>query len=151
LEQLWQERGREVVLGGGPPFAGKAVGTETTFDLKYLPLRAVELALLGSLSGLRDTDTGSSLRAARLSPSATYGAGGSTRARLMLTLSSYTGDIGVLAVGTAGVFVSPNRVEILFSLDHTAGQHLTISTNVSSRKSNESYVTDGRMEMRAHF
>jgi hypothetical protein len=69
----------------------------------------------------------------------------------MLRLSSYDGDIGVLAVGTAGAFISPNRVEVLFSLDHTAGQHLTISTNVSSRKSKESYVTDGRVEMRAHF
>jgi hypothetical protein len=151
LEQLWRERGREVALAGGSPIAGKAIGTETTLDLKYLPLRAVELALLGSISGLRDTDVGSNLRISTFSPSATYGAGGSTRARLMLTLSSYDGDIGVLAVGTAGAFVSPNRVEILFSLDHTAGQHLTISTNVSSRKSKENYVTDGRVEMRAHF
>jgi hypothetical protein len=151
LEQLWRERGREVALEGGPPIAGKAIGTETTLDLKYLPLRAVELALLGSTSGLRDTDTGSNLRVSKLSPSATYGAGGSTRARLMLTLSSYDGDIGVLAVGTAGAFVSPDRVEILFSLDHTAGEHLTISTNVGSRKSNDNYVTDGRVEMRAHF
>ena len=151
LEQLWREKGREVALAGGSPIAGKAIGTETTLDLKYLPLRAVELAFLGSILGLRDTDTGSNLRVSTLSPSATYGAGGSTRARLMLRLSSYDGDIGVLAVGTAGAFISPNRVEVLFSLDHTAGQHLTISTNVSSRKSKESYVTDGRVEMRAHF
>jgi hypothetical protein len=151
LEQLWRERGREVTLERGLPLAGKANGTETTFDLKYLPLRAIELALLGSVSGLRDTDTGSSVRVSSLSPSLTYGSGGSTRARLMLTLSSYAGDIGVLAVGTAGAFISPNRVEILFSLDHTAGQHLTMSTNVSSRKNGYGFVTDGRVEMRAHF
>ena len=151
LEQLWRERGREILLERGSPIAGKAVGTETMVDLKYLPLRALELAFLGSFSGLRDTDNGSSVRVSKLSPSATYGAGGSTRARLMVTLSSYDGDIGVLAVGTSGAFVSPNRVEILLSLDHTAGQHLTISTNVSSRKSVERFVTDGRVEMRAHF
>jgi len=151
LEQLWRERGRDVLLQGGSSMAGKTVGTETTLDLRYLPLRAVEFGVFGVLSGLRDTDTGSSVRVSRFSPSATYGAGGSTRARLMLTLSSYSGDIGVLAVGSAGAFVSPNRVEILFSLDHAAGQHLTLSTNVSSRKSTESFVTDGRVEMRAHF
>ncbi|MCX5801086.1 MAG: hypothetical protein NTX17_06830 [Candidatus Eisenbacteria bacterium] len=151
LEQLWRDRGREVLLKGGTPVASEAVGTETSLDLKYLPVRAIELSLSGSISGLRDADTGGNVRVSKFSPSATYGAGRSTRARLALTLSSYAGDVGVLAVGTAGAFVSPNRVEIVFSVDHTAGQHLTISSSVSSRKSTENVVTDGRVEMRAYF
>jgi len=151
LEQAWRERGRDVLLGSGSSVSGRASGTETTLDLRYVPVKSVELAVLGSLSGLKDTDTGRRVRVSKFSPSTTYGAGGSTRARLALILSSYSGDVDVLAVGSAGAFISPNRVEIMFSLDHAAGEHLTLSTNVSSRKSTGIFTTDGRVEMRAHF
>ncbi|KPJ60801.1 MAG: hypothetical protein AMJ46_04880 [Latescibacteria bacterium DG_63] len=151
LEQTWRAKERTMEFDAGSAVAGRLTSAETMLELKYFVTSALELGLYGSVAGMRDADGGNSLAVSKFSPSATYAAGRSTRARLMLTLSSYTGDLGVLAVASSGAFVMPGRMEILFSLDHRAGQHLTISTRVNSRKSGDTFVTDGRVEMRAHF
>ncbi|MBN1504586.1 MAG: hypothetical protein JW952_05970 [Candidatus Eisenbacteria bacterium] len=151
MEQAWRTKTRRVAVLQGAAARGRQSGTESTVDLKFLPVRNVELELYGSLSRLRDDDTGGGLRVYKASPSATYGVRTSTRARLVCTISSYDGDTAVLGTATSAALVEPYRTEFLFSLDHRAGEHLTFSTSVSSRRSTGAFVTDGRLEMRAHF
>jgi len=151
LEQVWRTRSRHVEVYQGASAQGNLRGTESTLDVRFLPVRNVELELYGSLSGLRDEDAGRGLTVYKISPSATYGVRTSTRARLVFTLSSYDGEAAVLSTAAPAVFVEPYRMEVFFSLDHRAGEHLTFSTSVSSRRSTGDFVTDGRVEMRAHF
>jgi hypothetical protein len=151
LEQSWKTRSRRVEVYQGASASGNLSGTESTLDLKFLPRRNVELELYGALSGLKDEGTGRGLKVYRIAPSATYGVRTSTRVRVVCTLSSYDGDTAVLSTASSAALVQPYRTELLFSLDHRAGEHLTFSTSVSSRRSSEDFVTDGRLEMRAHF
>ncbi|UCF78724.1 MAG: hypothetical protein JSW03_00145 [Candidatus Eiseniibacteriota bacterium] len=151
MEQAWRTKERAVEFESRSSVGGRVDASETLVELKYFPSVTVELGLYGAVEWMKDPLQGRNLTVSKLSPSATYGAGRATRARLMLTLSSFKGDIGVLGAASSGAFVEPGRMEILFSLDHRAGQHLTISARVNSRKSAETFVTDGRVEMRAHF
>jgi hypothetical protein len=151
LEQTWKTRSRQVEVYQGATERGMLTGSESTLDVRLLPVRNVELELRGSFSGLRDGDAGNRLSVYRVSPSATYGVQTSTRARLMCTISSYEGETAVLSTAAPVALIQPYRIELFFSLDHRAGEHLTFSTSVGSRKSTGDFVTDGRVEMRAYF
>ncbi|MFH0778477.1 MAG: hypothetical protein V2A71_07575, partial [Candidatus Eisenbacteria bacterium] len=151
LEQTWRARSRKAEVSSGVSGEGRTAGPETVVDVRYRPLRSVEAGLFGSFSVQTDVSTQRNLQVSKLSPSVTYAGDGSTRARLMVTVSAFKGDMSVLNVTSGGGFVEPNRSEIVFSLDHRAGQHLTLSGSVSSRRTTGSSVTDGRVEARANF